>query len=59
MIDIDGIGRASISEGSQPLSQEEICKLVLGRRLGHVKGLDWGPKPKPRKYTSSSSIESM
>ncbi|TYK14211.1 CACTA en-spm transposon protein [Cucumis melo var. makuwa] len=34
-------------EGSQPLSENEICDQVLGRRLGYSKGLGWGPKPRP------------
>ncbi|KAA0066194.1 CACTA en-spm transposon protein [Cucumis melo var. makuwa] len=36
-------------EGSQPLSEDEICDQVLGRRPGYSKGLGWGPKPKPAK----------
>lgn len=42
-------------EGSQPLSGDEICETVLGRRPGYSKGLDWGPKPKSRKDGSSAS----
>ncbi|XP_050937508.1 uncharacterized protein LOC127148224 [Cucumis melo] len=44
-----------ILEGSQPLSEDEICDQVLGRRLGYSKGLNWGPKSKARKMTSASS----
>ncbi|TYK10968.1 CACTA en-spm transposon protein [Cucumis melo var. makuwa] len=40
--------------GSQPLSQDEICDQVLGRRLGYSKGLGWGPKLKARRTTSVS-----
>ncbi|KAA0032452.1 CACTA en-spm transposon protein [Cucumis melo var. makuwa] len=39
------------SEGSQPLSGNEICDQVLGRRPGYSKGLGWGPKPKVHKTT--------
>ncbi|KAA0047665.1 zinc finger protein ZPR1-like protein [Cucumis melo var. makuwa] len=35
-------------EGSQPLSRDEICDQVLGRRPGYSKGFGWGPKPKAR-----------
>ncbi|KAA0045075.1 CACTA en-spm transposon protein [Cucumis melo var. makuwa] len=42
-------------EGSQPLSQDEICDQVLGRRLGYSKGLGWGPKPKACRTASASS----
>ncbi|XP_031737881.1 uncharacterized protein LOC116402552 [Cucumis sativus] len=42
-------------EGSQPLSGDEICETVLGRRPGYSKDLDWGPKPKSRKDGSSAS----
>ncbi|TYK28737.1 zinc finger protein ZPR1-like protein [Cucumis melo var. makuwa] len=42
-------------EGNQPLSGDEICDTVLGRRPGYSKGLSWGPKPKARKTTSASS----
>ncbi|KAA0035423.1 CACTA en-spm transposon protein [Cucumis melo var. makuwa] len=42
-------------EGSQPLSEDEICDQVLGRRPGYSKGLGWGPKPKARRTTSASS----
>ncbi|KAA0047171.1 CACTA en-spm transposon protein [Cucumis melo var. makuwa] len=42
-------------EGSQPLSEDEICDQVLGRRPTYSKGLGWGPKPKARKTASASS----
>ncbi|KAA0025869.1 CACTA en-spm transposon protein [Cucumis melo var. makuwa] len=42
-------------EGSQPLSEDEICDQVLGRRPGYSKGLGWGPKPKARGTASASS----
>ncbi|KAA0032480.1 CACTA en-spm transposon protein [Cucumis melo var. makuwa] len=42
-------------EGSQPLSEDEICNQVLGRRPGYSKGLGWGPKPKARRTASASS----
>ncbi|TYK04723.1 zinc finger protein ZPR1-like protein [Cucumis melo var. makuwa] len=42
-------------EGSQPLSKDEICDPVLGRRPGYSKGLGWGPKPKARRTASASS----
>ncbi|KAA0057414.1 CACTA en-spm transposon protein [Cucumis melo var. makuwa] len=42
-------------EGSQPLSGDEICEMVLGRRSGYSKCLSWGPKPKAHKTTSASS----
>ncbi|KAA0049733.1 CACTA en-spm transposon protein [Cucumis melo var. makuwa] len=44
-----------IPEGSQPLSEYEICDQVLGRRPGYSKGLGWGPKPKARRTASASS----
>ncbi|TYK14632.1 CACTA en-spm transposon protein [Cucumis melo var. makuwa] len=43
-------------EGSQPLSENEICNQVLGRRPGYSKGLGWGPKPKVRRTMSASSL---
>ncbi|KAA0063742.1 CACTA en-spm transposon protein [Cucumis melo var. makuwa] len=46
---------AENAHGSQPLSQDEICDQVLGRRLGYSKGLGWGPKLKARRTTSVSS----
>ncbi|KAA0053293.1 CACTA en-spm transposon protein [Cucumis melo var. makuwa] len=42
-------------EGSQPLSEDEICDQVLGRRPGYSKDLGWGPKPKARRTASASS----
>uniref|UniRef100_A0A9I9ELR6 Zinc finger protein ZPR1-like protein n=1 Tax=Cucumis melo TaxID=3656 RepID=A0A9I9ELR6_CUCME len=42
-------------EGSQPLSEDEICDQVLGRRPGYSKGLGWGPKPKAHRTASASS----
>ncbi|KAA0050387.1 zinc finger protein ZPR1-like protein [Cucumis melo var. makuwa] len=42
-------------EGSQPLSEDEICDQILGRRPGYSKGLGWGPKLKARRTTSASS----
>ncbi|XP_050942276.1 uncharacterized protein LOC127149923 [Cucumis melo] len=42
-------------EGSQPLSEDEICDQVLGRRPGYSKRLGWGPKPKARRTASASS----
>ncbi|TYK11654.1 CACTA en-spm transposon protein [Cucumis melo var. makuwa] len=44
-----------IPEGSQPLSEDEICDQVLGKRPGYSKGLGWGPKPKARRTASASS----
>ncbi|KAA0055175.1 CACTA en-spm transposon protein [Cucumis melo var. makuwa] len=43
------------SEGSQPLSEDEISDQVLGRRPSYSKGFGWGPKPKARRTTSASS----
>ncbi|TYK21531.1 CACTA en-spm transposon protein [Cucumis melo var. makuwa] len=43
-------------KGSQPLSEDEICDQVLGRRPGYSKGLGWGPKPKARRTASASSL---
>ncbi|KAA0035014.1 CACTA en-spm transposon protein [Cucumis melo var. makuwa] len=34
-------------KGSQPLSKDEICNQVLGRRLGYSKGLGWDPSQRP------------
>ncbi|KAA0062346.1 CACTA en-spm transposon protein [Cucumis melo var. makuwa] len=42
-------------EGNQPLSEDEICDQVLGRRPGYSKGLGWGPKPKAHRTASASS----
>ncbi|KAA0039036.1 CACTA en-spm transposon protein [Cucumis melo var. makuwa] len=42
-------------EGSQPLSEDEICDQVLGRRPSYSKDLHYGPKPKARRTTSASS----
>ncbi|TYK28105.1 CACTA en-spm transposon protein [Cucumis melo var. makuwa] len=33
-------------QNSQPLSWDEICETVLGRRSGYSKGVGWDPKPK-------------
>ncbi|KAA0059086.1 gamma-aminobutyrate transaminase POP2 [Cucumis melo var. makuwa] len=57
---IDNIAGGSSSvgdnaEGSQPLSEDEICDQVLGKRPGYSKGLGWGLKPKACKTTSASS----
>ncbi|TYK11246.1 CACTA en-spm transposon protein [Cucumis melo var. makuwa] len=42
-------------EGSQPLSGDEICETMLGRRSDYSKCLGWGPKSKVRKSTIASS----
>ncbi|KAA0049798.1 zinc finger protein ZPR1-like protein [Cucumis melo var. makuwa] len=44
-----------IAKGSQPLSEDEICDQVLGRRPGYSRGLGLGPKPKARRTASASS----
>ncbi|KAA0040565.1 CACTA en-spm transposon protein [Cucumis melo var. makuwa] len=46
---------AEDAHGTQPLSGDEICETVLGRRPGYSKDLGWGSKPKARKTTSVSS----
>ncbi|KAA0056747.1 CACTA en-spm transposon protein [Cucumis melo var. makuwa] len=46
---------AEDAHGSQPLSEDEICDQVLGRRPGYLKGVGWGPKPKARRTASASS----
>ncbi|TYK00143.1 CACTA en-spm transposon protein [Cucumis melo var. makuwa] len=46
-------------EGSQPLSGDEICEIILGRRPCYSKGLDCGPKPKSFKNCASSSSTSF
>ncbi|KAA0046169.1 CACTA en-spm transposon protein [Cucumis melo var. makuwa] len=43
------------TKGSQPLSEDELCNHVLGRRPDYSKGLGWGPKPKARKMMTASS----
>ncbi|KAA0055005.1 Transposase, Ptta/En/Spm, plant [Cucumis melo var. makuwa] len=43
------------SEGSQPLSKDKICEIVLGKRSGYLKSLGRGPKPKSQKTGRSSS----
>ncbi|KAA0043347.1 cytochrome P450 CYP82D47-like [Cucumis melo var. makuwa] len=45
-------------KGSQLLSGDEIYKTILGRRSSYSKGLGWGPKPKSRKSSASSSLTS-
>ncbi|KAA0066177.1 CACTA en-spm transposon protein [Cucumis melo var. makuwa] len=42
-------------EGTQPLSRDEIYEMMLGRRSGYSKCLDWGPKPKAYRTTNASS----
>ncbi|KAA0037869.1 CACTA en-spm transposon protein [Cucumis melo var. makuwa] len=42
-------------EGSQPLSEDEICDQVLDRQPGYSKDLGWGSKPKARRTASASS----
>ncbi|TYK20926.1 CACTA en-spm transposon protein [Cucumis melo var. makuwa] len=46
---------AENAHGSQPLSRDKICEIVLGRRPGYSKGLGWGLKSKAYKTTSASS----
>ncbi|KAA0041852.1 zinc finger protein ZPR1-like protein [Cucumis melo var. makuwa] len=46
-------------EGSQPLSRDEICETILGRRPGYSKDLGWGPKSKARKTTNASSSTTL
>ncbi|KAA0051316.1 uncharacterized protein E6C27_scaffold55G00290 [Cucumis melo var. makuwa] len=43
-------------EGSRPLSGDEICDQVLGRRPDYSKDLGWGSKSKACKTTSASSF---
>ncbi|KAA0048547.1 CACTA en-spm transposon protein [Cucumis melo var. makuwa] len=47
------------SDGSQPLSRDEICETVLGRRSGYSKDLGWGPKPKFRKMDSTRNATTL
>ncbi|KAA0065572.1 uncharacterized protein E6C27_scaffold90G00100 [Cucumis melo var. makuwa] len=42
-------------EVTQPLSEDEICDQVLGRRPDYSKGLGCGPKPKVHSASSSST----
>ncbi|KAA0046744.1 CACTA en-spm transposon protein [Cucumis melo var. makuwa] len=44
-----------ILESSQPLSRDEICETIFGRRSGYLEGLGWGPKPKSHKMTNIGS----
>ncbi|KAA0047459.1 CACTA en-spm transposon protein [Cucumis melo var. makuwa] len=41
-------------EGTQPLSGDEICKMVLDRRSNYSKDLGWGPKTKARRTANVS-----
>ncbi|TYK02518.1 zinc finger protein ZPR1-like protein [Cucumis melo var. makuwa] len=47
--------RALKGGGSQPLSRDEICDQVLGKRPDFSKGIGWRPKLKAHKTTSASS----
>ena len=47
-----------VPEGSQPLSNDEICNIVLGRQSSYSKGLGWGPNPKSIKKSTSSASSS-
>ncbi|TYK09606.1 cytochrome P450 CYP82D47-like [Cucumis melo var. makuwa] len=49
----------STSEGSQPLSRDKICEIVLGRRLHYSKGFGWGSKPKFHKTTNARSSSTI
>ncbi|KAA0057655.1 CACTA en-spm transposon protein [Cucumis melo var. makuwa] len=42
------------SNGSQPVSGDEICETILDRRSGYSKGLGLGSKPKSKKSATSS-----
>ncbi|KAA0046471.1 CACTA en-spm transposon protein [Cucumis melo var. makuwa] len=46
---------SSYPKDSQPLSGDDICETILGRRLDYSKGLGWGSKPKSSKTASTSS----
>ncbi|KAA0039153.1 uncharacterized protein E5676_scaffold322G00190 [Cucumis melo var. makuwa] len=48
-----------ILEGSQPFSEDEICEMILGRRLGYLKGLGCEPKPKFSKMVSGSNASTL
>ena len=48
-----------VLEGSQLLTEDEICEIVLGRRLSYSKGLGWGLKPKSRMSATSSSFSNI
>ncbi|KAL0556068.1 hypothetical protein IC582_004573 [Cucumis melo] len=43
------------SEGSQPLSKDKICEIVLGKRSSYSKSLGRVPKPKSQKSGRHSS----
>ena len=39
----------SSQEESEPLLERQICERVLSKRLKHVKGQSWRPRPKNAK----------
>ncbi|KAA0047117.1 zinc finger protein ZPR1-like protein [Cucumis melo var. makuwa] len=43
------------TKDAQPLSRDEVCETILGKRTSYLKGLGWGSKPKSHKTTSASS----
>ncbi|KAA0062644.1 uncharacterized protein E6C27_scaffold79G001610 [Cucumis melo var. makuwa] len=53
-----GTSISSYPEGSQPLSRDEKCDIILGRQSSYSKGLGCGPKPKSQHAAGNSSSTS-
>ena len=41
-------------DGTRIMTDEEICKRVLGEKSGYIKGCGFGPRPTPAKPSQSS-----
>ena len=45
-------------DGSRSMTDDEICKKVLGEKSGYIKGCGFGPRPPPSS-TSRSTYDAM
>ena len=48
----------TLEDGTRSMTDDEICKQVLGEKSGYIKGCGFGPQPPP-KYSSQASTEEM
>ena len=44
-------------DGTRTMTDEEICRQVLGVKSGYIKGCGFGPRPTPIKHSQSSFHE--
>ena len=48
--------RDESTEAGTPMRQEDISRVVLGKKKGYLRGFGVGPKPSSCDYTTTKSV---